>query len=171
MKKNITPKKCDYMVVRMTREQKETWKKEGKKRKLSLSAFVRLAVIKLCESRRNHPIQIICFLCLVGLVFTTPAFSYTDEQIVSAIYQAEGGAKAQFLYGIRSIKCSGDTECRKICFNTVKNNRKRFADYGFKDHPDFISFLSARYCPIGANNDPQGLNKNWQKNVRYFLDK
>lgn len=114
---------------------------------------------------RNKAIIIACFLLL-----TTRAFAYTDEQIVNAIYKAEGGADAQYLYGIRSIKCSGDTECRKICSNTVRNNRKRFADYGHKDYPDFISFLASRYCPIGASNDPKGLNKNWEKNVRRLLE-
>lgn len=33
----------------------------------------------------------------------------------------------------------------------------------------YIEFLASRYCPIGADNDPQGLNKNWVKNVKYFL--
>lgn len=36
---------------------------------------------------------------------------------------------------------------------------------------DYIEFLASRYCPIGADNDPQGLNKNWVKNVKYFLTK
>ena len=105
------------------------------------------------------------------LLLTTVANAYSDEQIVNAIYKAEGGAKAQYFYGIRSIECSGDTECRKICSNTVRNNRKRFADYGFKDYPDYISFLASRYCPVGADNDPHGLNKNWEKNVRFYLEK
>lgn len=36
---------------------------------------------------------------------------------------------------------------------------------------DYIEFLGSRYCPVGADNDPQGLNKNWVKNVKYFLTK
>lgn len=97
------------------------------------------------------------------------ASAYTDNQIVDAIYRAEGGKKAQFPYGIRSIKCSGEQECRQICLNTVRNNRKRFAKQN--KYNDFISFLGSRYCPVGADNDPQGLNNHWVKNVRYFLVK
>jgi len=95
---------------------------------------------------------------------------YSDEEIVNAIYKAEGGSEAQYLYGIRS--CSYDTpaEARRICFNTVRNNRARYADYGHKQFDTYLEFLASRYCPIGADNDPKGLNKNWLKNVKFFLE-
>ena len=53
---------------------------------------------------------------------------YTDEEIVNAIYQIEGGSNAKYPYGIRSIPCKTKSECRRICTNTVKNNRQRFAN-------------------------------------------
>lgn len=102
------------------------------------------------------------------------AKEYSDQEIVDAIYLAEGGKKAQFPYGIRSIKCSGEVECRRICENTVRNNRKRFSQYGYKDYNDFIEFLGSRYCPTSGNNlskSERKLNGNWVKNVNYFLDK
>jgi hypothetical protein len=118
----------------------------------------------------------ICGICLMAILLvagcqgTAQAQEYTDEQIVKAIYKAEGGQKAKYPYGIRSIKCEGEKACRKICLNTVRNNRVRFART--KGAPqEFISFLGHRYCPVGASNDPKGLNKNWQKNVRFFLAK
>lgn len=86
---------------------------------------------------------------------------------VDAIYKAEGGAKAQYLYGIRSIKYDTPEEARKICYNSVKNNYKRWEKAGREG--DFVEFMSRRYCPIGAKNDPKGVNKNWVKNVKYFL--
>jgi len=98
------------------------------------------------------------------------ATDYTNEAYVNAIYKAEGGRNAEYPYGIRSIKCTGE-ECRRICFNTVKNNRQRYKEYGFKQYPNFIDFLGSRYCPVKAENDPKGLNKNWKKNVLYFLEK
>src|SRR3990167_7108119 len=55
-----------------------------------------------------------------------PSPTHTDEQIVNAIYKAEGGKKTRFPYGIKSVKCEGEKECRKICLNTVKNNRVRY---------------------------------------------
>jgi hypothetical protein len=91
---------------------------------------------------------------------------YSDEEIVNAIRKAEG----TWTYGIKSIKCETEKECRQICLNTVRNNRKRFARLSVSSQ-EFIHFLGSRYCPIGADNDPRGLNKNWEKNVRYFLAK
>lgn len=112
---------------------------------------------------------LVALLFIGGCLFSNiaQASDYTNEQIVNAIRKAEGN----WNYGIKSVKCTTSAECRKICFNTVRNNRKRFAQYGFKNHPDFIAFLASRYCPIGAENDPTGLNKNWERNVRYFLAK
>jgi hypothetical protein len=87
--------------------------------------------------------------------------------IVDAIYVAEGGKKTKHPFGILSVKCSGYGECRKICINTVNNNKRRYGNYTGK--MDFIEFLGNRYCPVGAGNDPQGLNKNWVKNVKALL--
>jgi hypothetical protein len=110
---------------------------------------------------------VIILLILIGTAraqIVTPA--YTDTQIVNAIYKAEGGAKATYAYGIRSVKYSTVAEARRICFNTVRNNRKRFAKQS--KYTDFIDFLASRYCPVGCVND-RGTNKYWVKNVRYFL--
>lgn len=96
---------------------------------------------------------------------------WSDEQIADAIYLAEGGAKTKYPYGIKSVVCHGQEDCRKVCLNTIRNNRRRFAEYGHKKHSSFISFLASRYCPIGAGDDPTGLNKNWIRNVQYFLTK
>jgi len=110
-------------------------------------------------------------LTILFLLITSTSFAYTDEQIVNAIYKAEGGNRAEYPYGIRSVTCEGELECRKICFNTVKNNRIRYAEYGRHSYSDFIEFLASRYAPLNAGNDPKGLNKNWIKNVNFFLKK
>lgn len=91
------------------------------------------------------------------------------ERIVSAIYKAEGGAKAIKPYGILSVPCNSKEECKRICENTVKNNWKRYNQWGHKQHPTYLAFLASRYAPIGVSNDPTNLNKNWLKNVQYFL--
>src|SRR3990167_10020595 len=113
------------------------------------------------------------FLVVLLLGFTTAARAddYTDEQIVNAIYIIEGGAKATYAYGIRSVKYSTIAEARKICFNTVRKNRKRYADYGYKQYPDYLEFLQSRYAPLKVKNDPKNLNNNWLKNLKYFLKK
>ena len=87
-----------------------------------------------------------------------------NEQIVKAIYLAEGGSKATWLYGIRSIPYKDAAEARQICFNSVRNGRKRWIEAG-KPY-DLITFIGLRYCPPKAHP----LNSNWVKNVRYFLE-
>ncbi len=94
--------------------------------------------------------------------------SFSNEQIVNAIFYAEGGYKAEYLYGIRSIPYKDIAEARQICLNTVRNNRKRFAQQ--TKYTDFIEFLGSRYCPIGADND-NGTNRFWERNVKYWLAK
>lgn len=111
---------------------------------------------------------VICAIMLVAGCNQAMAEEYTDEQIVNAIRKAEG----TWTYGTKSIKCETEKECRKICFNTVRNNRKRYQialRNGYSK--PFLRFLKDRYCPDNVSNDPTGLNKNWEKNVRYFLSK
>lgn len=103
---------------------------------------------------------------LLLLLLTTPclAQNYTNDQIADAIYKAENSKR--YPYGIMSIDTKGDeVYARKICLNTIRNNRKRYADYGYKDYDTYLEFLASRYCPVEAHP----LNKYWLKNVRYFL--
>jgi hypothetical protein len=88
---------------------------------------------------------------------------YTNEQIANAIYKAEGGAKTRHPYGI--LTKYKHTTPKQACLNTIAHARRDFQG------GDFISFLGSRYCPVGALNDPRGLNKNWVRNVKYFLNK
>lgn len=105
---------------------------------------------------------------IIILMTASLAFAYTDTEIVTAIYKAEGGEKATYLYGIRSVKYDTPDEARRICFNTVRNNRVRFSNQ--TEYKDYLEFLASRYCPINCDNDT-GTNKYWLKNVRYFLEK
>ncbi len=100
------------------------------------------------------------FLVFAG--YQKPLYAYTDNQIANAIYLAEGGAKTNHPYGI--LTKYKTTTPRQACINTIKHARKDWNGKG-----DFIVFLGSRYCPIGAKNDPTGLNKNWVKNVKFFL--
>ena len=106
-------------------------------------------------------------------IFSTAAGAaeIDDIKLCDAIFKAEGGAKAQYLYGIRSVKYKDEAEARKICLNTIRNNKKRYADYGYKKYDTYLEFLASRYCPVNAENDPTGLNHNWIKNVEFFLQR
>jgi hypothetical protein len=92
---------------------------------------------------------------------------FTDNQFVNAIYMAEGGGNATYAYGIRSIHYKTQEQARRICLQTVRNNRRRFTNYGYKHYPSFIIFLQSRYCPDIQRNPHQG--ESWAKNVAWYL--
>jgi hypothetical protein len=84
-------------------------------------------------------------------------------KLADAIYKAEGGAKTKYPYGI--LTKYKHTTPRQACINTIRHAQKDWNGKG-----DFIKFLGSRYCPVGAKNDPSGLNKNWERNVRRFYN-
>lgn len=113
-------------------------------------------------------------LCLTVLLLLTGcqsafAEAYDSESIADAIWYAEGGDKAKKPYGILSVPCDSKEECRQICINTINNTFTRWQLAGAKG--DFLEALARRYAPVGAENDPSGLNKNWFKNVKYYLER
>jgi len=90
------------------------------------------------------------------------------NQVVDAIYLAEGGVKAKKPFGILSVPCSDYVDCRQVCFNTVRNNYHRWIAGGRKG--EYLAFLANRYCPVGAGNDPGGLNRYWLGNVTRLME-
>jgi len=56
---------------------------------------------------------------------------------------------------------------------TVRRNRDRFVTATGRrpeaDKAGYVTFLAARYCPLGAGNDPGGLNRNWRGNMLRIL--
>jgi len=125
----------------------------------------------LCRGKKIKPhlllkaigLSLVAFLMSAQAIASEPF--YSNDQIADAIYLAEGGAKTNHPYGI--LAHYKHTTPRQACINTIKSARIRFAKQS--KETDFVYFLSLTYCPIGAKNDPTGLNKNWIKNVRYFL--
>ncbi len=103
--------------------------------------------------------SLICFTCLPS--------TYDDEAIANAIYRAEGSEKAVKPYGILAVKCYEEKDCRQICLNTIRNQRVRHKAH--ECELTYLECLARRYCPVGASDDPQGLNANWLSNVWYFL--
>jgi len=101
---------------------------------------------------------------LTSLLFTLSALAQSDEQIADAIWLAEGGAKAKAPYGILSVKVSSKAMARRICLNTIRNNRARWIKAGRPG--DYLDFLADKYCPPSA--DPVG-NRNWKRNIKLLL--
>ena len=111
---------------------------------------------------------LVLFLCFISLAHA--AEEYSNERIVNAIYLAEGGKKAISPFGILSVKCEGLDACRRICLNSIRNQRIRHAKHNCG--LTFLECLANRYAPTkNATNDPNKLNRFWLSNIRYFLEK
>jgi len=120
-------------------------------------------------NRKDKQMQKIIMMVIgVGLMLSSIAYGFTTDQIADAIYKAEGSNKTNHPYGI--LQKYKHTTPRQACINTIVHARKDFKGK-YKSESEFISLLGDRYCPVGAKNDPKGLNKNWKKNVNYFLNK
>lgn len=118
--------------------------------------MVRLAMRKYC--------------LLLALVAAAAGHARLPEaaanQIVDAIYRAEGGSRAKVPYGILSVRVSTLEDARAVCYTTVQRNHDRWLKAGRPG--EYLDFLADRYCPPSA--DAVG-NKNWKRNVRHFITK
>ena len=74
-------------------------------------------------------------------------------------------------YGILSIKCHSEAQCRQYCKNTVYNTLIKYRSTRCKTGEPDIDCLARRYAPLNAGNDPSGLNKHWKSNVLFYLKK
>jgi len=101
----------------------------------------------------------------VGLLFSLSALAATDDQIADAVYRVEGSARAKVPYGILSIPVRDTAHARRICLNTIRNNRARWIKAG--QPGAFLDYLADRYCPRSA--DPVG-NKNWKANIKRLVN-
>lgn len=90
--------------------------------------------------------------------------------ILLAIRRSESGRKG-LEFGVMHPKAKNtnlETQAGWAAATVAKNYER----WHRNDCPDnFITFLGNRYCPVGANNDPQGLNRHWIKNVTYWYNK
>lgn len=119
--------------------------------------------------------RIIAFLLLFLWVGVAQADTPKDvmdgyyNKYVNAIFKAEGGSSATYLYGIRSVKYSTPEEARRICFNTVRNNYTRWLEANTTQ--TFLEFLGDKYCPTTGklSESERRLNIHWKTNVAYFL--
>jgi hypothetical protein len=105
------------------------------------------------------------------ILFSQTAFASIQpayaEHLADAIKLAENSKT--YPYGIIAKRKLSETEARRWCLNTIRHSYQRWETAGKPG--DFIEWLSKTYCPIGASNDPKGLNRNWERNVRKLLKK
>lgn len=107
----------------------------------------------------GRQVKTILFLLLGG-----SALAASDDQIANAIYKLEGGTRAKVPYGILSVPVRDEAHARRICLNTIRNNRIRWIKAG--QPGAFLDYLADRYCPRSA--DPIG-NKNWKANIKRLV--
>lgn len=95
---------------------------------------------------------------------------YEADRLLGAIYQAEGGARARVPYGLISDGwCVELGACKYYAREMVMIHLRRWQKAGASG--DFLVYLASKWAPVGASNDPSGLNNHWLKNVRFFLNK
>ena len=123
----------------------------------------------LRESKKSKTPQIRVIKIFLVALFVSQALgvSYADmiDDYADAIFKAEGGYKATFLYGIVSVPYKDIHEARQICKNTIINQMRRHKEHIHKI--DFLTCLRDRYAPLEAHK----LNKHWLKNVRYYYER
>lgn len=107
-------------------------------------------------------LALLIFLLVNGCAWASDSINI--DKLANAIYIAEGGANTAHPFGI--LAKYKHTTARQACINTIKSAIKRYAKQD--QSTDFITFLGATYCPVGAYNDPHGLNRNWVRNVTYY---
>lgn len=114
-------------------------------------------------------LKVIKAIVILALLVASPAlaegrevYGYNVERLADSIYHAEGGDRTAYPYGI--LTKFKTTTPRQACINTIVNQGKRHA--GHNCGKDYLTCLRDRYCPIGAENDPAGLNINWLRNVK-----
>ena len=96
-----------------------------------------------------------------------PELRATLAPYVAAIRYAENGGKGRE-YGILHPRVKPTYRSQAgWCAATVQKNYDRWVKAGRKGK--FVAFLGGRYCPVGADNDPNGLNKHWVKNVTHYV--
>ena len=110
--------------------------------------------------------KVLFTLGITGLVILgscSLVHAYTVDQLATAIGKAENSKSHP--YGIM-VKYA-HTSPRNACKNTVMHQYRNWLAVG---HPGaFLGYLAAHYAPLNASNDPNGLNRNWIRNVSYFL--
>jgi len=82
--------------------------------------------------------------------------------LLNAIRRAEGNPN----YGLLSQASCVDEPgmCRYLAGEVVRIHLTRC-----RDGEDAVGCIARQWAPIGVSNDPDGLNVNWERNVRYFL--
>lgn len=85
-----------------------------------------------------------------------------DAALIQAVVKAEGDI-------LKAVRCSVPS-CRdreQALEITCRSAAHAMSDWIKAQHgAAFVAFWAERWAPVGAENDPRGLNANWARNVR-----
>ena len=98
-----------------------------------------------------------------------------DPEFLAALRRTENG-RAGREFGVLSVPAPTYEDQARIAAQTIAANRQRFEAQGQaatdpisgRFTPDFIRFFSSAYAPLGAANDPTGLNQAHAGNLARF---
>lgn len=96
------------------------------------------------------------------------SFPLELKPLLYSIRKAENGSWGRCrAFGVINPKAqaSVDAQAGWACATIAKRYTEWKASNS--DIP-FVSYLAASWCPVGADNDPKGLNANWISNVQYW---
>lgn len=134
-------------------------------------ALLRLCVEPNLQRATPRPAALaVAVALLLSLSPLTPAGrasqhpTYDAEAMATAIYFAEGGAKARVPYGVLSVRVKDHAEARAVTLRSLARARRDWIAAGSRG--EFVDFFCDRWCPRAA--DAVG-NVNLKRNVRWFL--
>lgn len=82
-----------------------------------------------------------------------------DAALLQAVVNAEGNI-------VKAIKIDGITTRDEALKVLARSATHAMSDYIKQTQRQaFIAYWAGRWAPVGAANDPHGLNKNWPVNV------
>lgn len=86
-----------------------------------------------------------------------------DASLIQAVAQAEGNL-------VRAVQCSIPSvttreEAIEVACRSAAHALSDFVKADPERRRAFVEFWGSRWAPVGASNDPRGLNTNWSKNV------
>ena len=87
-----------------------------------------------------------------------------DPALLQAVVTAEGNI-------LKAVQCSIPTvqtrsEALRILARSAAHAMTDYIKSSDQYRAEFVAFWGDRWAPVGAANDPKGLNANWIQNVR-----
>lgn len=102
-------------------------------------------------------------------MYVSPPWLFRLYKTIRRVENGRPGREFGILHP-KAVDTNLDTQAGWAAATVIKNYT-RFIDQGGdpQDCVGYLRFLANRYCPVGADNDPEGLNKHWYPNMLHHL--